>query len=174
VSGVVLFAKTSKGASRVSQQIRTREVGKYYEALVEGEPQSPRATLRHYLSQGPERVMVAAQPGPGRSEAVLEYELVRSAKAVSLLRIRLRTGRKHQIRSQLAAMGTPIVGDERYGARLPFPDAGIGLVFNHFRLKHPTQPERSIEIDLPPSLCPIARYGRLVPCCCGSGTGELA
>ena len=118
VSGIILFGKTSKGAARLSEQIRNHTIKKIYHALVCNEPPKKSDTLVHYLTKDAKRNVVTAYDTevPNSLRAQLDYELVGKRKDKSLLRINLKTGRPHQIRVQLASIGCPIVGDVKYGA----------------------------------------------------------
>ncbi len=112
VGGVVLLARTSKAASRLAEAFRTRRVDKRYLAVVEGDARE-RGYLVHTLApRGSERGVVV---DPGGKRAELRYELLAAARGRSVLEVELLTGRKHQIRAQLAAAGLPIVGDPLYG-----------------------------------------------------------
>ncbi len=145
VSGVILFAKTSKGASRLSDQIRSRTIRKTYLALVEGCPAPAAGTLRHFHSDGETvsaPVILRQDAAPGFRPVELGYRVLRSGKRHSLVEVDLRTGKKHQIRAQLAAAGCPIAGDVRYGARLEFDEKGIGLLAYSLEFDHPTREER--------------------------------
>ena len=119
VSGVVLFARTSKAAARLSEQFRSGTVTKVYHALVEGCPKQTTGEWIDVLVKDRERNVVRTVPegAAGARQAVLEYRVLRRTATRSLLEIRPRTGRAHQIRVQLAARGLPIVGDVKYGAR---------------------------------------------------------
>jgi 23S rRNA pseudouridine1911/1915/1917 synthase len=161
VAGVVLFAKTSKGASRLSQQIRDRQLEKVYWAVVEGTPVAAEAELVHHHVLAGDGARVDARPGPGTKPARLRYRIQRRLGARSLLEVTLETGRKHQIRLQLAALGHPIVGDRRYGARTAFPGEGIALVARRLRFRHPTRPDETVSVELPQRLCPLAAAGLL-------------
>ncbi|MBY0370162.1 RluA family pseudouridine synthase [bacterium] len=151
VGGVVVLARTSKGAARLSEQFRTHTVEKTYHALVEGEPDAPAGRVEHYLQESGvgQPVQVHADPAPDRKKAVLEYEVLRAGKSFSLLRIRLETGRKHQIRAQMAALGHPLAGDRKYGATLGFNRDGIGLIASSLEFDHATKPEERIRVELP-------------------------
>lgn len=121
VQGIVLFAKTSKGASRLSEQFRNHTIEKIYHAVVNGTP-SARRTLVHWIKKDADKNEVAAfdQPTHGALRAELAYEVERAHHGKSLLKIYLKTGRPHQIRAQLAHVGHPIIGDVKYGgARVP-------------------------------------------------------
>lgn len=121
VSGIVLFAKTSKGASRLSEQFRTHRVQKVYHALVHGFLPHEKGTLVHFLKKDEKKnhVEVFDHEVPGSLRAELDYEVAKryDTKDTSLVKIHLKTGRSHQIRSQLAALGCPIVGDVKYGSK---------------------------------------------------------
>lgn len=133
VQGVVLFAKTSKGASRLSAQIRNRSIKKIYRALVEGTPPQPSGTLVHYLAHDERtntaRIYDTSHANTQRAE--LSYKVLNTHLGTgypsTLLEIELGTGRHHQIRAQLAHVGCPIVGDVKYGASRPLPDRSIAL-----------------------------------------------
>ncbi len=118
VSGIVLFGKTSKGAARLSEQIRSHTIQKIYHALVLGTPKDSRGTLVNFLKKDTDKnfVRVYDSETEGALRAELDYEVVESKNGTSLIKIRLKTGRPHQIRSQLAHIGCPIVGDVKYGA----------------------------------------------------------
>lgn len=119
VSGIVLFGKTSKGAARLSEQIRSHTIQKIYHALVIGSPKQSHGTLINYLQKDQEKnfVHVYDSPVSDALKAELDYEAIESKNGISLIKIHLKTGRPHQIRSQLAHIGCPIVGDVKYGAR---------------------------------------------------------
>jgi 23S rRNA pseudouridine1911/1915/1917 synthase len=133
VSGIVLFAKTSKGASRLSEQFRDHTVEKIYHARVEGVPKQKSTTLKNYLlhREGGNKAEVLSREVPGAQYAELSYETVAVEKSgsgdVALLKIKLGTGRHHQIRAQLGAIGHPILGDVKYGAHEVFKDQHLAL-----------------------------------------------
>ena len=162
VTGVVLLAKTSKGASRLSEQLRERALQKTYWALVQGTPDPAEAQLTHYHAADARGANVTAAPGPGRKLARLSYRVLRPAAGVagaSLVEVELETGRKHQIRLQLAAIGHPILGDRVYGARQPFAPGGIALVAKRLRFAHPVQRQQQVVVELPAEHCPLSRAG---------------
>ena len=105
VAGVVLFAKTSKGASRVSEQLRSRKVIKIYWALVHGKVHPEQGTLTSYLKKVEGRVHMTEKDDPDAREAILSYTTMRVKENKSFLEISLKTGRKHQIRAQLCGHG---------------------------------------------------------------------
>jgi len=131
VSGIVLFAKTSKGAARLSEQIREREITKIYHAVIAGKIIPPNGVLRNYISKDTKRRIAKIVGSPGNTDestvpyfqhmlkigdmAELHYKTIKSNGRYSLLRIELITGRFHQIRAQFAAAGHPIMGDAKYG-----------------------------------------------------------
>lgn len=141
VSGVVLFARTSKALSRLNESIRRREVGKLYWAVVEGSPEPVQGRLEHWLVHESHRARVVAGPGGEARLAVLEYRQMRADAGLALLEIRLHTGRYHQIRVQLAAVGHPIVGDRRYGAHSSLPGGVIALHHRELTVEHPVKHE---------------------------------
>ncbi len=139
VSGVVLFARTSKALSRLNEDIRKRNCKKIYHALVEGAPPKLADRLVHWLARGHHRAEVCHEGAPGAQRAILSYRTVLPEIGnLSLLEIDLETGRYHQIRAQLAAMGTPIAGDTKYGAKHPAPDGSIALHHRQLEIVHPT------------------------------------
>lgn len=140
VSGVVLVAKTSKAAARLTEQFRTRNVSKVYWAVVEGYVHHDQATLRHFLrsDQRFRRVHVTNAHDPDADEAVLSFKRLEIKSGLSLLEIHPYTGRKHQIRIQLATIGHPILGDQKYGAKQPF-SGGIALHSRRIEFLHPVR-----------------------------------
>jgi 23S rRNA pseudouridine1911/1915/1917 synthase len=152
VSGVLLFAKTSKGASRLSAQIRARTIRKTYMAAVEGTVSAAAAKLVHYFSSQDGRITVHDRPGPGRKRAELAYNTIRPLGRHTLLQVSLVTGRKHQIRAQLAHVGHPILGDRRYGSTVPWPHGGIGLVSVSLDFEHPVRAGERVVVNVPESL----------------------
>jgi len=152
VAGIILFAKTSKGAARISEQMRCHTLKKIYHALVIGRPPEPHGTLVHFLKKDPKRNMVQAftaeQPEALRAE--LDYELIKAGERFSLLKIQLKTGRPHQIRAQLSAIGCPVVGDVKYGAPEPLPDRSVALAATSLSFELATKAERqTVEIPVP-------------------------
>jgi 23S rRNA pseudouridine1911/1915/1917 synthase len=147
VTGVVPFARTSKAAARLSEQFRDRKPSKVYLAMVEGIPQSQSGKLEHTLIRKPEatKTRLALDTDHDALQAILNYRTLRSHEGKSLLEIVLVTGRKHQIRCQLTAMGWPIVGDKLYGAQESFPH-GIALHCSRLNLEHPTT-KKSIDVS---------------------------
>jgi 23S rRNA pseudouridine1911/1915/1917 synthase len=140
VTGLVLLAKTSKAAARLSEAFRLRRVRKSYLAVVEGTPTASAETLEHYLRKDERHRKVHAthQACPDAQLARLSYRVLRPGDAMSLLEIELETGRKHQIRVQLSKAGHPIIGDRKYGSTMPLA-SGIALHAYQLELEHPVQ-----------------------------------
>lgn len=142
VTGVLPLARTSKAASRLSDQIRRNTVVKVYWAMVEHSPPKPSDRLEHHLlrreSDTVSRVLSSASSET--QLAILDYRVLEECSQGTRLEISLVTGRKHQIRAQMSAIGCPIVGDAKYGSKLAFP-SGIALHCRRICFKHPTLPE---------------------------------
>jgi len=151
VAGVILFARTSKAAARLSEQFRSGSTRKEYLAIVEGHPKERSARLVHFLERGDKRsTRATSEPAPTRKEARLRYTVSATSENRSLLAIELETGRRHQIRAQLASIGHPIVGDIRYGASGPLDQAQIALLAWKLTVEHPTRREAlTFETPLP-------------------------
>lgn len=149
VSGVIIFGKTSKGASRLSEQFRAHEVQKIYHALVSGRPKKDRDELVHFIKKDEvtNKVSVHDAYVDGSLDAHLFYEVVKTNGKFSILKITLGTGRSHQIRSQLSAIGCPIVGDVKYGG---VPSDGIALMSTSLTFKTATgEEEKNISLPFP-------------------------
>lgn len=163
VSGIVLFAKTSKGASRLSEQFRNREVSKIYHALVYGDLGKNKGKLIHYLKKDEvkRKAFVSVSAEKDYDKAELEYEVLRSNKKYSLVKIKLITGRFHQIRAQFSHLGYPIVGDNKYlpagrqtakGQVEHFEDGSIALCSTEIEFKTATGDElKTLKIEYPSS-----------------------
>jgi len=141
-SGVVLFARTSKAASRLSDQLRRHAMTKTYQALVEGTPKPESGQLSHWLLKNRDTniVGVVSKGTPDAQSAVLNYRLLKRLGKQSLLEVIPETGRSHQIRVQLAEIGTPVVGDKKYGS----PTLMGGKICLHafeLEFEHPTLKE---------------------------------
>jgi len=155
VSGVVLFAKTSKALARLNKmfQEHDREITKIYWAITGNLPAEDEATLVHYLVRDTEKNKSFAytRPKTGAQKATLEYKLLNRARRYYLLEIKLCTGRHHQIRCQLAKIGCPIKGDIKYGYPRSNEGGGISLHAREISLMHPVKQEM-ITITAPPPL----------------------
>ncbi len=145
VSGVVLFAKTSKALSRMNQLIKERDFRKVYRAVVTQLPPQPAAHLEDYLVRNPKlnkSFVTADRANPEAKLASLDYTLLSTSKGgYHLLEIELHTGRHHQIRCQLAHLGCPIKGDLKYGAPRSNPDGSISLHAYQVVFDHPVRHE---------------------------------
>ena len=138
VSGVVVFARTSTSARRLSQQFRERTVKKRYVALVHGKvPKN--GHLVNYIARRQTKSRIVNAPHGQRAE--LSYERLAYRNGVSSVRVNLATGRHHQIRVQFADMGHPVLGDFKYGSRKPFPNRAIALYAQALTITHPTKKE---------------------------------
>jgi 23S rRNA pseudouridine1911/1915/1917 synthase len=152
VSGAVLFARTDKALGRLTTMFRDKQVAKQYLALVLHEPDRSNGELRHFLAKDSQRniATVFDYPAKDAKESITRYELVDVAGPFFLLHVWPITGRPHQIRAQLAAMGCPIAGDLKYGAPYPLADASIGLHCFRMTFVHPVRQEPlTVEASLP-------------------------
>lgn len=151
VTGVVVFAKTSKALARMNELFRTGEIKKTYWAIVRNRPPEVEQELTHWLvrneKQNKSYVCTPSQKRDAR-KAVLHYRLLAQSENYYLLEIDLQTGRHHQIRCQLAAIGCPIRGDLKYGAGRSNPDGGISLHARRVSFVHPVS-KRPINIVAP-------------------------
>ena len=142
VTGIVLLARTSKAAGRLTEQFRSHRVRKTYWTVVEGTVQPAAGQCLDWLGHDERhrRMHVVGPTFPGAKEARLTYRRLKSFSGLSLLEIELQTGRKHQIRLQLSSRGWPVLGDRKYGSRRPFP-AGIALHARQLVITHPIKGE---------------------------------
>lgn len=143
VSGVCLFAKTSKGLERMNQLFRERATRKIYWTIVEQKPANPEGKLIHYLVKNEKQNKSYASTinKPGHSICELDYRLIASSERYHLLEVRPLTGRHHQIRVQLSTMGCIIKGDLKYGAKRSNPDGSICLHARRLEFIHPVKNE---------------------------------
>ena len=150
VSGLVIFAKTSKALTRLNEMFRTSEVKKTYWAVVKNAPKEPEGELVHYLARNEKQNKSYAydKEKPGAKKAILDYKLIGRSERYFLLEIDLKTGRHHQIRCQLAKMGCPIKGDLKYGAPRSNPDGSICLHARRVRFVHPVS-KQEIDVEAP-------------------------
>ena len=128
VTGVLVIARTSKAAKRLTEQFRRREVEKSYWALVSPPPEESWAACEDWVRKDERRrkMHIAMAESPGAQEARLSYRTLKTVGTRSLLEVQLETGRKHQIRLQLGSRGFPVIGDRKYGSTVGFPQ-GIAL-----------------------------------------------
>ena len=150
VSGLVVFAKTSKALGRLNEMFRVGEVKKTYWAIVKNMPPEPEGELVHYLVRNEKQNKSYAYDSekPGSKKAILYYRLIGRSDNYCLLEVDLKTGRHHQIRCQLAKMGCPIRGDLKYGFPRSNPDGSICLHARRVRFVHPVSKEL-IEVVAP-------------------------
>lgn len=139
VSGIVLFARTSKALARMNDLFKNRKIEKIYEAKVEGKPLHQTDTLTHFLVRDEKKNITRAhiKPVPNAEKATLSFDVKYVNNNNSILRIKLLTGRKHQIRAQLGAINCPIVGDVKYGASKANDDTSIALTAVELSFEHP-------------------------------------
>lgn len=152
VSGVVLFAKTSKALSRMNEAIKRRDMRKCYWALCRETPCPPEGRLENWIGRDEKsnKAFVTNPGTPGSKQAILDYRLLgTSTGGYNLIEINLHTGRHHQIRVQLANIGCHIKGDLKYGAPRSNPDGGISLHARSITFTHPVRKEE-ITITAPP------------------------
>ena len=147
VSGVVLFAKTSKALSRLNEMLKNGEIRKTYWAIVKEKPEEVEAELVHYIVRNEKQNKSFAydMEKPNSKRAILHYKIVAQSDKYFLLEIDLKTGRHHQIRCQLAKIGCPVKGDLKYGFPRSNPDGGISLHARKARFIHPVS-KQEIEI----------------------------
>lgn len=152
VSGIVLFAKTSKALVRMNKLFQERGVDKRYTALVHGIPQQQNVKLTHYLVRDDHQRISKAyvKEVPYCQKAELEYTILEKLGTTTKLEIKLLTGRKHQIRAQLSAIGHPIVGDVKYKSTVVLANQAIALCATYLSFKHPVTSEQ-IQIASTPS-----------------------
>ena len=148
-SGIVLFAKTSKALTRMNAVFSERQVQKTYHALVEGHVSSPSETLTHYLLRKPSlnKSFAYQKEVENSKKASLSFTVLKQLDRYTYLSIELHTGRHHQIRAQLAALGHPIKGDLKYGAKRSNTNGQIDLVAQSLRFEHPVKKE-TVHIEL--------------------------
>ena len=149
VSGLVLFAKTSKALSRLNESMRTKEPAKIYLALVEGSLPQSEGILENYLIHDSHHARISSQDNPQAKVARLRYVIIKRSGNRSLVEITLETGRYHQIRVQLSAAGAPIVGDIRYGSKTKLDGDAIALHHHRLSFRHPVSGESLAFESLP-------------------------
>ncbi len=150
VSGVVLFAKTSKALSRLNEMFKNQEIKKTYWAIVKNKPEVLEGRLEHFLVRNEKQNKSTAHINmvPNAKKAALSYRTIATSDTYFLLEVQLETGRHHQIRCQLAKMGCPIKGDLKYGFARSNPNAGISLHARRISFTHPVS-KANIDITAP-------------------------
>jgi len=158
VSGVVILAKTSKALERMNAQIRDREIEKTYWAIVSKRPDPSEGRLEHWLAkdQANNKSRIVREGTSGAKLAILNYSLRASLERYHLIEVSLETGRHHQIRVQLSAIGCPVRGDLKYGSQRSNEDGSVSLHAARLRFVHPVRKE-TIEVKAPPPPDPLWR-----------------
>ncbi len=151
VSGAVVFARTSKALSRMNEMVKNHQMTKRYWAIVKNKPPQESDRLEHYLlrNEKQNKSYVRQQEVKDSKQAILNYQWLASSKDYHLIEIELITGRHHQIRAQLAAIGCPIKGDLKYGFPRNNPDASISLHARKMSFIHPVTKEL-VSVEAPP------------------------
>lgn len=152
VSGIVVFAKTSKGLERMNKMFRDGEVRKKYRAVVEGHPKMDEELLENWLwsDQRINKTFISKGGENGSKLSRLRYKVIARGIKYSVVEIELLTGRKHQIRAQMSGIGHPIKGDLKYGAKRSNPGGGISLQSYSIDFIHPVSKE-SVHLSIPPT-----------------------
>ncbi len=151
-SGLVIYAKTSKALTRLTQMVKQREIKKTYWAVTTPADIPAQQRLVNYLlkNERTNKSTVFTKPTPNAKEAILNYQLLKKLDNFQLLEVDLETGRHHQIRAQLSKLGAPIKGDLKYGAPRSNPDGGIHLHARQLKLIHPvTKEELTVTAPVP-------------------------
>lgn len=156
VGGVMVFAKTSKAASRLSDVIRRQALERKYLAIVRGTPSKKQETLVHHLWKNNKKNQVYVVPAHDKKgkKAQLDYKWVKQMGKFNLLSVKLHTGRPHQIRVQLSEIGLPIYGDQKYGSHVNQPGEQIALWAHQLSFKHPTKDDIVKVTSSPPDEYP--------------------
>ena len=156
VSGICVFARTSKALTRLNEMFRKGNVKKTYHAILSNCPERPEAELVHYLTRNERQNKAYAhvREVPESKRAILDYRVIGRSDRYTLVEVNLHTGRHHQIRCQLAAIGCPIKGDLKYGAPRSNPDGSICLHAAHIEFEHPVS-HQTVSVDAPYPDLPI-------------------
>ena len=152
-SGAIIFAKTSKSLERLNKMLRDKTIHKTYWAVVKNHPKKEKETLINFLKKNPKNNKSTAYPKEidGSKKAILHYVILKKLERYSLLEIDLETGRHHQIRTQLATIGSPIKGDLKYGFDRSNKDGSIHLHARKIQFTHPVTKEQITIIAAPPN-----------------------
>ena len=162
--GLAVFARTSKAAARLADQLKDNELKRTYYCVVRGVPRNPSNRLVDYLkkNEATNTVEVVPQSVEGAKKAILNYKLLQKIETaegtLSLLQVQLETGRSHQIRVQMANMGCPLWGDQRYGFKVNKKGQQLALYAVKLRLIHPTKKDSMQFICYPPSIAPWTEF----------------
>ena len=162
--GLAVFARTSKAASRLADQLKANELKRTYYCVVRGIPKESAGKLVNYLKKNEREnnVLVVPQAEEGAKKAVLNYKLLETVETdngpLSLLEVKLETGRSHQIRVQMAHIGCPLWGDQRYGFNVNKKGQQLALYAVKLRLIHPTKKESMQFICYPPQIAPWTNF----------------
>ena len=151
-SGIVIFARTSKALERLNKMLRDKQIKKTYWAVVKNKPKKITDTLTSYLKKNPKnnKSTTFTQETDGSKKAILHYKIIKNFDNYSLLEVDLETGRHHQIRAQLASIGSPIKGDLKYGFNRSNSNGGIHLHARKIKFIHPVHKETiSVEAKIP-------------------------
>lgn len=156
-SGIVVFARTSKALPRLNKLFKDKEANKIYWAVVKNAPPKEQDTLVHFLKRNPKQNKSYAhlKEVPESKKAILDYELLKKLNSLYLLRVALHTGRHHQIRAQLTAIGCPIKGDLKYGFDRSNKDGSIHLHSRELTFVHPVKQEELHIVAPPPEGDPV-------------------
>lgn len=152
VSGLVVFARTSKALSRLNDMFRTGDVHKTYWALTKNRPLQSEGTIESWLVRNEKQNKCYSydHEKPGAKKAILKYKVIGASDNYTLIEVKLLTGRHHQIRCQLASIGCPIKGDLKYGAKRSNPDGSISLLARRVEFTHPVSKQPiCVEAPLP-------------------------
>lgn len=162
VSGVMVFAKTSKAASRLSNQLRLHQIERTYLAVVAGKLSNKSGKMVDYLIKDRQTntSRVTHKNERGAKKAILHYEVLAERDDMSLIKVHLETGRSHQIRVQLSDAGHPIIGDQKYGEAVSKPGTQISLWAFELALKHPTKKDDMHFNSTPPSTFPWNEFSQ--------------
>ena len=164
VSGVIVYGQKASAQTALTEQFQERTVEKIYLAVVGGRPSEDTATLVHYLKdERGNRSTVVDEKSPGGRRAELSYRYLASSDRYHLLEVQLKTGRKHQIRAQLAAIGCPVRGDKKYGFKRANAGGGIDLHGYAISYTHPTLGSRLTHVAAPPETPVWAAFAEHLP-----------
>lgn len=152
-SGILIFAKTSKGLERMTQAFKERKVAKTYWAIVEGKPKFKTHSIQNFLlkKQGQNKSYVVSSDKNGAKEAISHIKVLAAGDRYTLVEVEIETGRHHQIRTHLSHMGHPIKGDVKYGARRSNKDLSIDLLAREVKFLHPVKKEELVILSQVPS-----------------------